>query len=102
MTLMEKAVEILKTVEDPEVRQDVYSLELVYDIEVDDREGIITLKFRPTVPNCPIGIQLAVSIKQALLSIEGVKKVNLTVTDFYMAYSANKYLEMMDKKQEST
>ena len=102
MGLTEKVVEMLKAVQDPEVNQDVYSLELVYDIEADDNEGIVTLKFRPTVPNCPIGIQLAVGIKQALLSIEGVKRVNLTVTDFYMAYSANKYLEMMDKQQDST
>lgn len=101
MSLTDKVIEILKTVEDPEVRQDVYSLKLVYDIEVNEQDGLITLKFRPTVPNCPIGIQLAVAIKQALLSIEGVKRVNLTVTDFYMAYSANKYLEMMDKQQES-
>ncbi|MCD6122423.1 MAG: DUF59 domain-containing protein [Spirochaetales bacterium] len=102
MGLMEKVVEMLKKVQDPEVNQDVYSLQLVYDIEVNDNEGIVTLKFRPTVPNCPIGIQLAVGIKQALLSLEEVKRVNLTVTDFYMAYSANKYLEMMDKEQESS
>ena len=98
MSLEDRVVEVLKKVEDPEVGQDVYSLRLVYDIEVDEEGGSVELKFRPTVPNCPIGIQLAVSIKKALLGIEGVKRVKLTVTDFYMAYSANRYLEMMDSE----
>ncbi len=98
MSIRERVIDVLKTVEDPEVRQDVYSLKLVYDLEVNEGSGVVSLKFRPTVPNCPIGIQLALAIKKALLEIEEVRRVNLTVTDFYMAYSANKYLEMIDKE----
>ncbi len=99
MSLEERVVGVLKTVVDPEVAQDVYSLKLVYGIEVDEGSGSVALKFRPTVPNCPVGIQLAVSIKKALLGLEGVKRVKLTVTDFYMANSANKYLELMDSEE---
>ena len=98
MSIRERVIDVLKTVEDPEVRQDVYSLKLVYDLEVNEGSGVVSLKFRPTVPNCPIGIQLALAIKKALLEIEEVRRVNLTVTDFYMAYSANKYLEMIEKE----
>ncbi len=97
MSLKDKIVAVLRTVEDPEVRQDVYTLNLVYDINVDEDAGNIDLKFRPTIPNCPIGVQLAIAIKKALLDLPGVKHVDLTVTDFYMAEAANQYLKMMDE-----
>ncbi len=97
MSLEEKVIATLKTVVDPEVRQDVYTLNLVYDINVDEANASIDLKFRPTVPNCPIGVQLAIEIKKSLLEIPGVKHVDLTVTDFYMADAANQYLKMMDE-----
>ncbi len=99
MSLQEKVQEKLKTIEDPEVHTDVLSLKLVYDLNVDEENGVVSLKFKPTVPNCPIGVQLAINLKRELLSVEGVKKVNITVTDFIMADQANEYLKMMDEKE---
>lgn len=87
-----------KTVIDPEVRQDIYSLKLVYDIDVDEENKKVKMKFRPTVANCPIGIQLALSVKRALLEIDELKKIDITVTDFKMAEEANRYLKSLDKE----
>ena len=99
MTLREKIMEKLKTIEDPEVHTDVLSLKLVYDIDVDEDNKVVSLKFKPTVPNCPIGVQLAINLKRNLMEVEGIKKVNVEVTDFIMADQANEYLRMIDEKK---
>ena len=96
MKLINKIIEKLKTVEDPELRQDVYSLKLIYDITVDDEKGGVSLKFRPTVFQCPIGIQLSISIKRALMEIDELKKIDLEVTDYVQKDLANQYLESLD------
>ena len=98
MQLKEKIIDKLKTVMDPEVRQDVYSLKLVSDIRVDEAKKTVRMTFRPTVYNCPIGLQLALAVKRALLEIEELTKIDIKVTDFRMADEANKYLKSLDKK----
>ncbi len=97
MPLEEKIIEKLKTVIDPEVRQDVYSLKLISDIVTDETEGEVSLKFRPTVYQCPLGIQLSISIKKALMEIPELKKINLEVTDYVQKELANEYLKSLDK-----
>jgi len=98
MQLEEKIIATLKTVVDPEVRQDVYSLKLLSDIRVDEVKKTVSMTFRPTVYNCPIGLQLALSVKRALLEIDELAKIDIKVTDFIMAGEANAYLEALDKK----
>jgi metal-sulfur cluster biosynthetic enzyme len=98
MTLRDKIVNRLKTVEDPELKQDVYSLRLVYDIDVDEENKEVKMKFRPTVYNCPIGIQLALSVKLALMPVNELKKIDITVTDFVMAEQANTFLKSFDEE----
>jgi metal-sulfur cluster biosynthetic enzyme len=98
MQLKKKIIDKLKTVIDPEVREDIYSLKLIYDIQVDEVKKTVRMKFRPTVYNCPIGIQLALAVKRALLEIDELTKIDIRVTDFRMADEANKYIETLDKK----
>lgn len=98
MTLRDKIVNRLKTVEDPELKQDVYSLKLVYDIDVDETNKEVRMKFRPTVYNCPLGIQIALSIKRALMDFNELNKIDIIVSDFIMAEEANKYLKSLDKE----
>ncbi|MEN8223169.1 MAG: iron-sulfur cluster assembly protein [Acidobacteriota bacterium] len=98
MTLNDKIIEKLKTVMDPEIRQDVYSLKLIYDIKTDEEKGEVSLKFRPTVYQCPIGIQLSISIKRALMELKELKKVDLEVTDYVQKDLANQYLSSLDNE----
>lgn len=98
MQLKEKIIDKLKTVIDPEVRQDVYSLKLVSDIRVDEAKKTVRMTFRPTVYNCPIGLQLALAVKRALLEIDELTKIDIKVMDFRMADEANEYLKSLDKK----
>jgi len=89
---LEKAiVEKLKSVIDPETGADVVHMRLVQDICIID-PGIITYKFRPSSPLCPIAIPLALGIIQAISEVPGVTGQNITVVDYVQADQLNEIL----------
>ncbi len=97
MSIKENVLDRLKSVYDPELKEDVLTLKLVYDLEVDEQEGVVNIKFKPTVENCPVGLQLSIAIKKALLSVDGVKKANVKVENFIWAKEAEEFLNALDK-----
>ena len=74
--LEEETVRMLKTVFDPEIPVDVYSLGLIYKIDISD-EGNVAIDMTLTAPNCPMADFLFEDIRQKVESIEGVKSVNV-------------------------
>lgn len=96
MSLREKTIKKLKTVIDPELRENVWNLKLIKNLKINEKEKTVSLKFRPTAYQCPLGIHLSMKIKKKLLEIEELKKVDLKVIDYIMAEKANKYLKDMD------
>ena len=83
-------VEALKGVMDPHTGMNVYEMGLISDLKIDG--GKVSLSFTPTSPYCPMGIQLAVSIKQAIKEIEGVKDVKVTVLGHLQSKAINEML----------
>ena len=74
--LKEKIVSEIKKIYDPEIPVNIYELGLIYKIEIDDKnkvEGEMTL----TSPNCPVAESLPKMVKDNILSVEGVSKVDL-------------------------
>ena len=69
-------VKMLKTVFDPEIPVDVYSLGLIYKIDLDN-DGNVAIDMTLTAPSCPIGDFLFEDIRQKVESVEGVKSVNV-------------------------
>ena len=69
-------VKMLKTVFDPEIPVDIYSLGLVYRIEVGD-DGIVHIDMTLTAPSCPASDFLMEDIKMKIESIDGVKGVDV-------------------------
>lgn len=67
---------MLKTVFDPEIPVDVYSLGLIYKIGIDD-DANVSIDMTLTAPNCPMADFLFEDIRQKVESIEGVKSVNV-------------------------
>lgn len=67
---------MLKTVFDPEIPVDVYSLGLIYKIDIDD-DANLSIDMTLTAPNCPMADFLFEDIRQKVESIEGVKSVNV-------------------------
>ena len=89
--LKEEIIEALKKVNDPETNMNVYDMDLIKDLKAEN--GKITLKFSPSSNVCPLAIQLAFNIKRAVESVEGVRKVDLTVTNYVAADRLNQLLK---------
>lgn len=78
LALEEKVVEMLKTVFDPEVPVDIYSLGLVYRIDVDD-DANLTVDMTMTAPSCPMADFIVDDARLKLESIEGIGAVTINV-----------------------
>ena len=78
LQIEEKAVEMLRTVFDPEIPVDIYSLGLIYKIDVDDY-AVIHIDMTLTAPNCPAADFLVEDARIKLESIDGVKGVDTNI-----------------------
>lgn len=73
-----RAVELLRTVFDPEIPVDIYSLGLIYRIEVTD-DAVLQIDMTLTAPNCPAADFLVEDARLKLESIAGVKSVEINI-----------------------
>ena len=76
--LEEKVVEMLRMVYDPEIPVDIYSLGLIYKIDIDD-DGNLTIDMTMTAPNCPMADFIVDDARYKLESIEGIKSVTINI-----------------------
>ena len=67
----DRVVELLRTVFDPEIPVDIYSLGLVYKIDLAD-DGALSVDMTLTAPNCPAADFIVEDVRLKLESIEGV------------------------------
>jgi ATP-binding protein involved in chromosome partitioning len=72
----ELVLDILKTVDDPELNQDIVSLNMVKDIEI--KEEIVHVTIALTTPACPLREKIRSDVEQALLKKLKIKKVEIT------------------------
>lgn len=78
LALEEKVIKMLRTVYDPEIPVDIYSLGLVYKIDIDD-DANLTIDMTMTAPNCPMADFIVDDARIKLESIEGLKSVNINI-----------------------
>lgn len=78
MVTKDDVVEVLKKINDPEIHIDIWTLELIYDVKVEDDKVDIKMTF--TTPMCPYGPQLLEEVKTKVSEINGVKEANVDVT----------------------
>lgn len=71
-------IDILKSVNDPEIQLDVWTMGLIYNIEVEGSTVKILMTY--TTPFCPFGPQLNEEIIRSLKEHLGAKKVDITLT----------------------
>ena len=86
----EQVVEGLKKVYDPEIQYDIWSLGLIYDIEIEDKKVKILMTL--TSPMCPYGPALMDDVRRQISAIDGVGEVQLELT-FSPAWSPEKMTE---------
>ena len=75
MELREKIIEEIKKIYDPEIPVNIYELGLIYDVSV--KENDVSVKMTLTTPNCPVAESLPKEVKDSIMNIEGVGKVDL-------------------------
>ena len=78
MPTVEDVEEALTNVIDPELGLDFVELGLIYDIEIQDGEVLIS--FTLTSPGCPIGPQVAEQMEEFVGELDGVTAVHPTMT----------------------
>lgn len=77
LRITEKAIEMLKTVYDPEIPVNVYDLGLIYGIDYDPADRTLHVDMTLTAPSCPAADFILEDVRQKLMSIEGPEKVDL-------------------------
>ena len=78
MVEKEQVIEVLKKVYDPEIEYDIWSLGLVYTIEIEGNKVKILMTF--TTPMCPYGPQLMDDVRRQVSAIDGVGEVVIDLT----------------------
>ena len=78
LKIEEKVVEYLKTVVDPEMAVDIYSLGMIYNIDLSD-DADLTIDMTLTAPGCPMADFLMADVQQKMESIEGIKSVKVNL-----------------------
>ena len=75
MDLREKIIAEIRKIYDPEIPVNIYELGLIYDVKVKEDKAKIIMTL--TTPNCPVAESLPKEVKDTVMEITDVKKVDL-------------------------
>ena len=76
MDLKKQIIEEIRRIYDPEIPVNIYELGLIYDVKVENNNTakvIMTL----TSPNCPVAESLPQEVKDGIMQVDGIEKVDL-------------------------
>jgi len=76
MDLKKEIIEEIRKIYDPEIPVNIYELGLIYNVKVENNNTakiIMTL----TSPNCPVAESLPKEVKDSVMQVEGIEKVDL-------------------------
>lgn len=80
MSVQEEAViAALRTVNDPDLHRDLWSLNMIKDLKIAD-SGEVSLTVVLTTPACPMKALIESDVRTAVMRVAGVKKVSVTMT----------------------
>lgn len=71
-------LEVLKPIQDPEIRIGVVDLGLIYDVDISD-EGVVKVKMTLTTPACPYGEMLLAMVHREVEQMDEVTKVEVVL-----------------------
>lgn len=78
MPTKEQVIEILETIEDPEIGVDIWTMGLIYGIDISHSQTI-TIRMTFTSPLCPVGEQLKEEVMDGMRLL-GFDQVNVEIT----------------------
>jgi len=76
MDIKNKVISEIKKIYDPEIPVNIYELGLIYDISVKNEKDV-EVKMTLTSPNCPVAESLPKEVKDSIIAIKGIGKVDL-------------------------
>ena len=76
MELKDQIITEIKKIYDPEIPVNIYELGLIYDIKVENKNSA-KVKMTLTSPNCPVAESLPKEVKDSIMQVEGIDKVDL-------------------------
>ena len=76
MELKDKVIAEIKKIYDPEIPVNIYELGLIYEINVDKKNNV-KVNMTLTSPNCPVAESLPNEVKDSIMKIKEVNKVDL-------------------------
>ena len=76
MEVKNKIIEEIRKIYDPELPVNIYELGLIYDILVQN-DNCVKIKMTLTTPNCPVAESLPKEVKETVMKVKDVKKVDL-------------------------
>ncbi len=75
MEKKEKIIQEIKKIYDPELPVNIYELGLIYDIIINKKH--VSVKMTLTTPNCPVAESLPKEVKDSIMQLDEVDKVEL-------------------------
>lgn len=72
----DRILQALRTVKDPDLHQDLVTLNMIRDLEVSP-EGDVRFRVVLTTPACPMKDKIEGDVRQALAPIPGIRKIDL-------------------------
>ena len=76
MNLKDKVIAEIKKIYDPEIPVNIYELGLIYDIKIDAKNNV-KVNMTLTTPNCPVAESLPKEVKDSIMELKEVNKVDL-------------------------
>jgi len=76
MELKDQIIVEIKKIYDPEIPVNIYELGLIYDIKVENK-NTAKVEMTLTSPNCPVAESLPMEVKDSIMQVEGIDKVDL-------------------------
>lgn len=74
--LVERVLEAMKTVRDPEIPVNLVDLGLIYEL-IANKDGIVYVEMTLTTPSCPVAGALPGQVRDAIAEVEGVNDVRV-------------------------
>jgi len=76
LSLEERIIAALRTVNDPEIPVNIYDLGLIYGLELGE-DGRVAIRMTLTAPACPVAEAMPGMVEQAVRSVDGVADVEV-------------------------
>jgi metal-sulfur cluster biosynthetic enzyme len=87
--LADRVRDTISAIVDPETGMSLGEMRMIKELK-EDEPGIVTIRFKPSSPFCPIALKISLDIKNAATSVEGVRKAFVHCLGHMMGSAINK------------